>query len=130
MDSVVHFEIPAKDPKRASAFYSKAFGWTFNQYGENPYWAAGTTDSDRDGRPKKPGAINGGMGKKGEMAPEAVTVTISVDDIDASLKTVAKLGGKAVGKKNAVGDMGWAAYFEDTEGNVIGLWQSKTLADK
>jgi predicted enzyme related to lactoylglutathione lyase len=22
-----------------------------------------------------------------------------------------------------VGDMGWAAYFTDTEGNVIGLWQ-------
>ncbi len=23
-----------------------------------------------------------------------------------------------------VGDMGYAAYFKDTEGNIIGLWQT------
>jgi predicted enzyme related to lactoylglutathione lyase len=23
-----------------------------------------------------------------------------------------------------VGPMGWNAYFRDTEGNVVGLWQS------
>ena len=27
MDSIVHFEIPADDPKRAGEFYNKAFGW-------------------------------------------------------------------------------------------------------
>ena len=32
MDSVVHFEIPAKDVKRASAFYEKAFGWQIKQF--------------------------------------------------------------------------------------------------
>lgn len=125
MDSVVHFEIPAKDPKRASEFYSKAFGWSINKYEGADYWMLGTTASDRNGMPSKPGAINGGMGKKGELAPENITVTISVDDIDAAWKTIKKLGGKTVGKKNPVGDMGWAAYFQDTEGNIVGLWQSK-----
>jgi predicted enzyme related to lactoylglutathione lyase len=66
------------------------------------------------------------MGKKGQMAPDNVTVTIAVQDIDAALGAIAKLGGKPHGKKNPVGDMGWAAYFKDTEGNVIGLWQSKS----
>jgi hypothetical protein len=127
MDSVVHFEIPAKDMKRASAFYEKAFGWKLNQFPGVQYWMVGTTESDKDGMPTKPGAINGGMGKKGEMAPDAVTVTIAVADIDATLAQVAKLGGKAHGKKNPVGDMGWAAYFKDTEGNVIGLWQNKSM---
>ena len=127
MDSVVHFEIPAKDPKRASAFYAKAFGWQFNQFPGFQYWSAGTTESDKDGRPAKPGAINGGMGKKGEMAPDAVTVTIAVTDIDATLANIAKLGGKAHGKKTPVGDMGWSAYFKDTEGNIIGLWQNKSM---
>jgi uncharacterized protein len=56
-----------------------------------------------------------------------VTVTISVADIDAALKNVEKLGGSQVGKKMPVGDMGWSAYFKDTEGNVIGLWQNKQM---
>ena len=124
MDSVVHFEIPAKDTKRASAFYSKAFGWQFNQFPGFEYWSAVTTASDKDGRPTSPGAINGGMGKKGVMAPNLPTVTISVADIDAALANVKKLGGKVTGKKTSVGNIGFSGYFEDTEGNVIGLWQN------
>jgi hypothetical protein len=127
MDPVVHFEIPARDVKRASAFYSKAFGWNLNQFPGFEYWSVVTTDSDQNGMPKSPGSINGGMGKKGGMAPKEVTVTISVPDIDAALKNVQKLGGSLVGKKMPVGDMGWSAYFEDTEGNVIGLWQNKGM---
>jgi predicted enzyme related to lactoylglutathione lyase len=127
MDSIVHFEIPAKDPKRASAFYTEAFGWKVTQFPGFEYWSLGTTDSGEDGRPKSPGAINGGMGKKGEMAPQNVTVTISVADIDMALANIEKLGGKQSGKKMPVGDMGWSAYFEDTEGNIIGLWQSKGM---
>jgi uncharacterized protein len=127
MDSVVHFEIPAKDVKRASAFYTKAFGWNFNQFPGFEYWSAVTTASDKNGAPTSPGSINGGMGKKGVMAPQAVTITISVADIGGALATVKKLGGKVTGKKTPVGDMGFSAYFEDTEGNVIGLWQNKGM---
>lgn len=127
MNPIVHFEIPAKDVKRASAFYSKAFGWNFVQFPGFEYWSVMTTESDQNGTPKSPGSINGGMGKKGVMAPKAVTVTVSVPDIDATLQAVKKLGGSQVGKKMPVGDMGWSAYFEDTEGNVVGLWQSKRM---
>ncbi len=127
MDSVVHFEIPAKDVKRASNFYTKAFGWAFNQFPGFEYWSVGTTASDKNGTPKSPGAINGGMGKKGSMAPESVTVTINVSDIDVALANIKKLGGKQSGKKMPVGDMGWSAYFTDTEGNLVGLWQNKAM---
>ena len=126
MDSVTHFEIPAKDPKRAAAFYTKAFGWNITQFPNFDYWSLGTTMSDKNGSPTSPGAINGGMGKKGEMAPDNVTVTIQVTNIDKALADVKKLGGKQSGKKMPVGDMGWSAYFEDTEGNIIGLWQPKS----
>jgi predicted enzyme related to lactoylglutathione lyase len=122
MDSVVHFEIPAKDPKRASTFYSNAFGWQFNQFPGFEYWSVGTTVSDKNGQSTTAGAINGGMGKKGGSL-QVPTVTIGVEDIDATLKNVTKLGGKVAAKKSPVGDMGFTAYFEDTEGNVIGLWQ-------
>ncbi len=122
MDSVVHFEIPAKDPKRASAFYNKAFGWQFNQFPGFEYWSVGTTISDQNGQPTSPGAINGGMGKKGG-ALKVPTVTVKVADIDTTLKNLTKLGAKVADKKRPVGDMGFTAYFSDTEGNVIGLWQ-------
>jgi predicted enzyme related to lactoylglutathione lyase len=127
MDSIVHFEIPAKDVKRAVAFYQKAFGWAITQFPGFEYYNLGTTMSDKDGHPAAPGAINGGMGKKGVMAPKNVTVTINVADIDAAVATIKKLGGKQSGKKQPVGDMGWSAYFEDTEGNIIGLWQNKGM---
>ena len=124
MDSVVHFEIPAKDVKRASSFYEKAFGWQISQYPNFDYWRLGTTAADQKGRPTSPGAINGGMGKKGKTAPDAVTVTIDVPDIDAALAKISKLGGKTTSKKSPVGNMGFSAYFKDPEGNVIGLWQA------
>lgn len=122
MDSVTHFEIPAKDPKKSSAFYSKAFGWQFNQYPGFEYWSIGTTMSDQMGQPTSPGSINGGMGKKSATL-KVPTVTVSVSDIDGTLANIKKLGGKVVEKKTAVGDMGFTAYFADPEGNVIGLYQ-------
>jgi predicted enzyme related to lactoylglutathione lyase len=125
MNSIVHFEIPAKDVKRASSFYTKAFSWQVMQFPGFDYWSLITTETDRKGNPLAPGAINGGMGKKGVMAPDVVTVTINVEDIDEALATVTRLGGKVAGKKTPVGDMGFSAYFEDTEGNVIGLWQRR-----
>jgi len=127
MDSVVHFEIPAKDVKRASNFYSKAFGWQFSQFPGFEYWSVGTTMSDKNGMPTSPGAINGGMGKKGKMAPKELTITVNVPDIDKALENIKKLGGKMTGKKMPVGDMGFSAYFEDPEGNIIGLWQSTRM---
>ncbi len=122
MDSVTHFEIPAKDPKRASAFYNKAFGWQFNQFPGFEYWSIGTTMSDQKGQPTTPGAINGGLGKKGG-ALQVPTVTVKVADIDATLKNLTRLGAKIAAKKTTVGDMGYTAYFTDTEGNTVGLWQ-------
>ena len=54
----------------------------------------------------------------------APVITIEVDDIDAALKTVESLGGRTARGSLPVGDMGYAAYFADTEGNVVGLWQN------
>ena len=61
---VVHFEMPAKDKKRVSIFYSAVFGWKMDQMGAEfgEYIVATTTQSDKKtGRPKEPGAINGGF---------------------------------------------------------------------
>jgi len=54
MGKDIHFEIPAADPKRAAAFYSKVFGWKIEKYaaGQMDYWLVTT------GEDKEPG-ING-----------------------------------------------------------------------
>ncbi|HEY4673935.1 MAG TPA: VOC family protein [Nitrososphaerales archaeon] len=124
MDSVVHFEIPADNPKRAQKFYSTVFDWKINNMPDMGYALLGTTEVDKNQMPTKPGAINGGMLKR--QAPvKSVVITINVASIDDAAKKIVKQGGKVVRKKSKVGDMGYAAYFKDTEGNVMGLWQNK-----
>ncbi len=121
---VVHFEIPADNVKRAQDFYKNAFGWQINPMPEMNYTMVGTVPSDENGVPKEPGAINGGMTKREEPVKNPV-ITIQVDDIDVALKTIEKQGGKTLVKKTAIGsDMGFTAYFKDSEGNTVGLFQS------
>ena len=121
---IVHFEIPADDTERAYAFYRDAFGWEIQPMPELEYAFAITTPVDDNGRPSEPGSINGGMYQRNKDLPHPM-VTINVDDIDAAIARVTELGGSAVGEKAAVAEMGWAAYFTDTEGNVVGLWQTR-----
>jgi len=120
---VVRFEIPADNVERAKTFYLKAFGWQISQYPGMDYHMVGTAPSDKNGMPTEVGAINGGMTKRQEPVKNTV-ITVDVSDIEASLKSIEKLGGKVVQKKQPVADMGFTAYFKDTEGNVVGLWQS------
>jgi uncharacterized protein len=125
MGEVVHFEIPADDLSRAKKFYSTVFGWRANEMPEMEYVMIGTTESDEDGMPKQPGAINGGMLKRQDPVRHPV-VTIDVENMDDALAKVKKNGGQIVREKLPVGEMGFAAYFKDSEGNVLGLWQNSS----
>jgi predicted enzyme related to lactoylglutathione lyase len=123
MGKVVHFEIPADNLARAKKFYSTVFGWTLNDFPDLEYTIAKTAESDQNGMPKEPGAINGGMLQRQDPVKSPV-ITISVENMDQAAATIEKNGGKMIRAKMAVGDMGFAAYFKDTEGNVVGLWQN------
>ena len=123
MDKVVHFEVPFDDGERATTFYREAFGWQLNSMPGMGYTLVTTTPTDDNGRPSEIGGINGGMlARQGPIT--APIITIGVEDIDASLNRVEELGGKVAIGRQAVGDMGYSAYFTDPEGNVIGLWQN------
>jgi predicted enzyme related to lactoylglutathione lyase len=119
---VVHFEIPADDVKRASAFYNAAFAWDITPMDGINYTGLTTTPSNDDG-PLTPGAINGGMFEK-EAQLRTPIITIDVDDIDAALAKIGELGGSTVQPKTDVAGMGFSAYFTDSEGNLMGLWQN------
>lgn len=124
MGKVVHFEIPTDDPARASKFYKTVFGWQINTVPDIEYWMVYTSKVDKQYMPTEKGVINGGMMKR--MGPvSSPVITVDVDDIDGAMKRIEKEGGKILGKKQKVMDMGWSAYFKDTEGNVMGLWQAQ-----
>jgi predicted enzyme related to lactoylglutathione lyase len=119
---VVHFEVPYDDVERATSFYKDIFGWEIMAMPELDYHIVSTGPSGEQG-PTEPGYIGGGMfARQGNVSTPVIT--IDVDDIDATLATVEARGGSTVEKKIPVGDMGFAAYFTDCEGNLLGLWQS------
>jgi uncharacterized protein len=119
---VVHFEIPYEDQERAHAFYAEAFGWTMVRLPEMRYVLA-TTGPSEQGPPSEPGFINGGLLERG-LPVGGPVIVMDVEDIDACLQQIEKLGGTTVSHKQPVDDMGYSAYFKDSEGNLMGLWQS------
>jgi predicted enzyme related to lactoylglutathione lyase len=120
---VVHFEIPFDEGDRARSFYSEAFGWTITEIPDLHYSIVQTGPAGDDGFPSEAGYINGGMLRR-ESPTDRPVVTVDVDDIDATLARIEELGGKTVVGRQDVGGMGWAAYFKDVEGNLMGLWQA------
>jgi predicted enzyme related to lactoylglutathione lyase len=127
MDKVVHFEIPVDDRGRAKEFYATVFEWDVQDSdmgGGSVYTTAGTVASDERNQPKEAGAINGGLMDRTSDTPVPV-ITIGVDSIDDSLKKVEAGGGSTITPRTPIPDMGAFAYFKDTEGNVMGLWETR-----
>ena len=120
---VVHFEVPYDDAERAHGFYREVFGWHIQPIPELDYDIASTGPADNEGRPSEPGYIGGGMSQRGDVLSRPV-ITIEVDDVDATLEKVRANGGAPVGEKLTVAEMGFAAYFTDSEGNLTGIWQN------
>jgi len=111
-----HIELPADDLERAKAFYGAVFGWQFRAMDEMPdyfLYEAG------------PGGLGGGIGKRGENAPDAVRNYLTVDSIDDSLAAATANGGNIVVPKTDIG-IGWYAAITDTEDNELGLYKSKS----
>jgi uncharacterized protein len=126
MNPVVHFEIPAEDRERMANFYTKVFDWKTQLLGEDMgnYVIATTTDSDENGRPKKPGAINGGLFQKTNDKPaQYPSVVIAVDDIKEHIEKVEKAGGKVLGEPWDIPGVGLYVSFFDTEGNRVSMLQ-------
>lgn len=116
MPRPMHFEIPAENPERAMQFYEGVLGWKFQRWeGPMDYWLIQT------GEDSEPG-INGGLMPRRDPAQPCVN-TVGVQDLDATLETVTRLGGLVVVPKMPVPGVGWLAYCKDTEGHIFGIMQ-------
>lgn len=120
---VVHFEVPFDDADRARSFYRDVFGWEITPMPEMNYTIVATGPAGDDGMPSEPGFIGGGMAQRQGVLTHPV-ITLMVDDIDDAVAQVVAHGGSQAGEKLTVGEMGFAAYFHDSEGNLMGLWQN------
>lgn len=126
MNPVVHFEMPAIDRKRMADFYSRAFGWRTQMLGPEMgnYVVVTTTGSDKNGRPKKPGSINGGFFQKSNDKPDQYpSVVIAVDDVKEHMKKVKESGGEALGEPMKIPGIGLYVSCRGTEGNRVALLQ-------
>jgi len=118
--------MPAENRNRMADFYTKVFGWKTQQLGEDMghYVLVATTETDENGRPKKPGTINGGFFQKTDNMPaQYPSIVIAVEDVKKHAKDVEKAGGKVLGEPMEIPGVGLYVSFLDTEGNRASMLQ-------
>ena len=110
-----HIELNTDNVDRAQQFYSKLFSWKFevaDMGGHGTYTMI------------TPGAgPNGGLMKKPMPdAPNMWLVYVQVDNLDTTLASVPKLGGKVVMPKTPIPNVGAFGIVQDPTGAVFGVW--------
>ena len=123
-NSVVHFEIYARDAGKLAKFYSSLFDWTIEPMPGLDYHYVKTVDTDAQGMPTKPGAINGGLVVRPAGYEDRGWVNyISVDSLEPAIKRAQDLGAAIMKGRTAVPGMGWFAMFVDPQGNSFAMWE-------
>ncbi|NVM19163.1 MAG: VOC family protein [Candidatus Lokiarchaeota archaeon] len=126
MDGVNLFGLPVDDMERAKKFFSKTFGWSFMATGmDGNHHFATTVPIDENGLPTEPGGINGGLLQRGTYEQQVTSIFIKVKSIDNTIDKVVKNGGKQILAKVPIADFAYFAQINDSEGNLISLWEDK-----
>jgi uncharacterized protein len=119
-NNVSYFAINADDVPRARKFYEAVFGWGFEPWGPPNFYMIETGK-------EQIAAIRGAVQERREMVPGHKMVgfecTISVDNIDQTMRAIEANGGAIAAPKFHIPTVGTVAYFFDTEGNVAGIIQ-------
>jgi predicted enzyme related to lactoylglutathione lyase len=118
---VFHFEIPVTDLDRAIAFYEDVFGYQLTREDVDGYDMA---FFPRAG--DAPGA-SGALAKGDVYRPshDGPVIYFDVPDIDAVIARAEARGAKVLYAKKDIGEAGFVAEIEDSEGNRIALSQVK-----
>lgn len=114
---VFHFEIPVTDMDRAVGFYEAVFGFKLRREKIDGYDMAFFPRTDN-----APGAS--GALAKGEVYVPSKTGSIiyfDVPDIDPVLERAKGKGATILYPKKHIGEAGYVAEFQDSEGNRIAL---------
>ena len=115
------FEVPVKDLDRAVKFYEKVFDVKLSSEemgGMKMALFPFTQDA-----PGAAGALI--KGESYEPSHAGTVVYFSVEDIPETLRRINTNGGKTLIPKTAIGQYGFIAQYEDTEGNRLALHSMK-----
>jgi len=117
MDNVVvWFEIPVTNIERAARFYSAVLGIKME--------VMGIGDSQGAMFPYEMGVASGALIQSNENRPSTMGSMIYLNggkDLSVPLSRVLSAGGKVIQEKLEIGENGFMAIFEDTEGNHVAL---------
>jgi uncharacterized protein len=120
MANIAYFQIPADDVGRAGKFYQRLLGWKIEPDmtldDKSLQWHNIVT-----GEPKEGTMNSGGLYKR--MMPGPIMNFVEVGNLEPVLANVEKLGGTIMMPGTRIKNVGLVAVIQDTEGNVIGLWE-------
>jgi predicted enzyme related to lactoylglutathione lyase len=117
------FEIPVSNMKRAIAFYERAFAVKLT-----PEEVGGLKFAFFPHERGVPGA-GGSLIHSPPVTPShnGTTVYFSVPSVDEALAQIANAGGKTLIPKKDIGQYGFFAQFEDSEGNRVALHEAPKM---
>lgn len=108
-------EIPADDLARALKFYQRALGWP----GRRASWEQGTYAGLATGAEVGIGLVS----RSGTFPRPVAMVHVVGASLEEALARIEAAGGRTVQPPRAVERGGRFATFEDSEGNLMGLWE-------
>jgi predicted enzyme related to lactoylglutathione lyase len=106
-----YIELPVADVEAAKAFYRRAFGWTFEDYG--PDYA-----SFHDGR------LAGGFRKEADVRTGGPLVVLFAVDLAAAEARITQAGGRIVQPVFAFPG-GRRFHFIDPSGHELAVWSDR-----
>ena len=113
---IVHFEIMGGKGGELETFYRDLFGWKINSNNPMKYGVVDTEGGQ--------GGISGGVGPA-QDGKTRVSVYARVDDLQATLDRVERLGGRTILPPTEVPGGPKLAMFADPAGNITGLLLGK-----
>lgn len=114
--TVVWFAIPVCNLDRAMQFYRKVLGLELQTVTDSPQRTAFF--------PFAPGVVSGALVEEKDYVSNGRGTTVYLNggaDLATPLARVDAAGGKILQAKTAIGAHGYIAYFQDTEGNRLGI---------
>lgn len=117
INPVGYFEIPVTDLNRAMQFYKAIFGFDFIVESIDNIEMA--LFPFNEANPGVTGAL--AKGETYKPSKDGALIYFNTDNIDKVLANVNENGGKTLYPKTSVGEYGFVAEFEDSEGNRIAL---------
>jgi uncharacterized protein len=115
------FEIPVNDLERARRFYESVLGIGLTMTEVGPLKMAWFPMAEGS-----QGASGSLVQAEGYTPSRAGTlVFLTVDDIEGTLARVKTNGGRTLLPKVGLGEYGFIAHFEDSEGNRVALHSNK-----